>query len=76
VTLVGAGITVHGSLAAADLLAAEGIAARVVDCYSIKPIDVGTLRAALSETGLLVTVEDHWLEGGLGDAVLPRLPSR
>jgi transketolase len=75
VTLVGAGITVHESLAAADLLAGEGIAARVVDCYSIKPIDTGTLRAALSETRLLVTVEDHWPEGGLGDAVLAALAS-
>jgi transketolase len=75
VTLVGAGITVHESLAAAKLLAAEDIAARVVDCYSIKPIDASTLRAALSETGLLVTVEDHWLEGGLGDAVLAALAS-
>jgi len=75
VTLVGAGITVHESVTAADLLAAEGIAVRVVDCYSIKPIDVATLRAALSETQLLVTVEDHWLEGGLGDAVLAALAS-
>ncbi|HET7235315.1 MAG TPA: transketolase [Actinomycetota bacterium] len=75
VTLVGAGITVHESLAAADLLAGEGIAARVVDCYSIKPIDTGTLRAALLETRLLVTVEDHWPEGGLGDAVLAALAS-
>jgi len=73
VTLVGAGITVHESLAAADALAAEGIAARVIDCYSIKPIDAATLRAALSETGLVVTVEDHWPEGGLGDAVLEAL---
>jgi len=54
-------------------LAAEGIAARVIDCYSIKPIDAATLRAALSETGLVVTVEDHWPEGGLGDAVLEAL---
>jgi transketolase len=75
VTLVGAGITVHESLVAADALAAEGIAARVIDCYSIKPIDAATLRTALAETGLLVTVEDHWPEGGLGDAVLEALAS-
>jgi transketolase len=70
VTLVGAGITVHECIAAADALAGEGVAARVVDCYSVKPIDADALRAALAETGLLVVVEDHWIEGGLGDAVL------
>jgi len=42
----------------------------VIDCYSIKPIDAGALRAALSETGLVLTIEDHWIEGGLGDAAL------
>lgn len=70
VTLVGAGITLHEALAAASLLAEEGIAARVVDCYSIKPIDADGLRAAAGQTGAIVTVEDHWPEGGLGDAVL------
>jgi transketolase len=70
VTLVAAGITLHEALAAASLLAEEGIAARVIDCYSVKPIDAGTLRAAALETGAIVTVEDHWPEGGLGDAVL------
>jgi transketolase len=73
VTLVGAGITVHEALSAAESLADEGIAVRVIDCYSIKPIDADTLRSALSETGLVVTIEDHWLEGGLGDAVLGAL---
>jgi transketolase len=73
VTLVGAGITVHESLAAAESLAAEGISARVIDCYSIKPIDAVTLETALSETRVVVTVEDHWSEGGLGDAVLEAL---
>ncbi len=70
VTLVGAGITLHEALAAASLLAAEGIAARVIDCYSIKPIDAETLRTAARETAAIITVEDHWPEGGLGDAVL------
>jgi transketolase len=71
VALVAAGITVHEALAAADLLAAEGVAARVIDLYSIKPLDVATVVAAAEATdGRLVTVEDHWLEGGLGDAVL------
>jgi transketolase len=70
VTLVGAGITLHEALAAASMLAEEGIAARVIDCYSVKPIDAAILRAAALETGAIVTVEDHWPEGGLGDAVL------
>ena len=73
VTLVGAGITVHEALGAAGSLEGDGIAARVVDCYTIKPIDAQTLRAAASQTGLLVTIEDHWIEGGLGDAVLAAL---
>ncbi len=73
VTLVGAGITVHEALGAAEALAADGIAARVLDCYSIKPIDGEALRTASSETGLVVTIEDHWVEGGLGDAVLAAL---
>ena len=69
VTLVGAGVTLHEALAAADLLAAEGIAARVIDCYSIKPLDAATLRAAGAETAAIVTAEDHYAEGGLGEAV-------
>jgi transketolase len=75
VTLIGAGVTVHESLAARDLLDADGITARVIDCYSVKPIDATTLRAALHETGVLVVVEDHRVEGGLGDAVLDALAS-
>ncbi len=71
VTLVGAGITLHEALAAAEALAEDGISARVVDAYSIKPIDVETLHAAAEATrGRIVTVEDHWPEGGLGEAVL------
>jgi transketolase len=71
VAIVGAGITVHEALKAADQLADEGIAARVIDLYSIKPLDSGTLLAAVEAArGRLVTVEDHWPEGGLGDAVL------
>jgi transketolase len=75
-TLVGAGITVHEALAATEALAADGIQVRVIDCYSIKPIDVDALHAAMSETGLLLTIEDHWIEGGLGDAVLAALAER
>jgi transketolase len=73
VALVGAGITVHGSLRAADRLAAEGVSARVLDCYSVKPIDAAALRAAATDLGLIVVVEDHRIEGGLGDAVLSAL---
>jgi transketolase len=76
VTLVGCGITVHEALEAAEALAGEGVAARVIDCYSLKPIDGGTLAAAASETGRIVTVEDHWPEGGLGEAVLGALAER
>jgi len=70
VTLIGAGITVHQALSAADALAADGISARVIDLYSVKPVDAQELRAAAEATGAFVTVEDHWAEGGLGDAVL------
>ncbi|MGW5508109.1 transketolase [Streptomyces albogriseolus] len=68
-TLVAAGATVPEALAAADALADAGIAVRVVDLYSVKPVDVETLRTAAEETGCLMTVEDHHPEGGLGDAV-------
>jgi transketolase len=70
VTLIGAGITVHTCLSAHDILGAEGVPARVLDCYSVKPIDAETIRTALQETDVLVVVEDHRIEGGLGDAVL------
>jgi transketolase len=71
VAIVAAGITVREALAAADRLAEDGISARVVDLYSIKPVDTEALAAAAEATqGRLVTVEDHWPEGGLGDAVL------
>jgi transketolase len=73
VTLVGAGVTLHQCLAARESLEAEGITARVLDCYSVKPIDAAALRAAMDETGAIVVVEDHRVEGGLGDAVLDAL---
>lgn len=72
-TLVGAGVTLHEALAAAEGLAGDGVSARVIDLYSVKPLDVAALRAAAAETGGIVTVEDHWPEGGLGDAVLDAL---
>jgi transketolase len=70
VAIVAAGITVHEALAAAERLAADGIEARVIDLYSVKPVDEKTLRAITSP---IVTVEDHWPEGGLGEAVLSAL---
>ena len=70
VTIVAAGTTVHQAVDAAEQLAGEGIQARVIDAYSIKPIDADTLRAAARDTGRVVTVEDHWPQGGLGEAVL------
>jgi len=73
VAIVACGITVDEAVHAAETLEGEGITARVLDCYSIKPIDTGAIRAAARECGALVTVEDHWPEGGLGDAVLEAL---
>ncbi len=73
VTLVGAGVTVHEALKAAEALEEEGISARVIDLYSIKPIDADTLQAAAETTGRIVTVEDHFPEGGVGDAVIAAL---
>jgi transketolase len=70
VTVVGAGITLHEALAAADTLAGEGISTRVIDLYSVKPIDEATLIEAAEETGAIVVVEDHWPEGGIHEAVL------
>ncbi len=71
VTLIGAGVTLHNSLAAAGELARDGIAARVLDLYSIKPIDTqALLDAAAATSGRLVVTEDHYPEGGIGEAVL------
>jgi transketolase len=74
VTLIGAGVTVHTCLAAADRLTELGIPARVIDLYSVKPLDVETVTAAAVATGgRLVTVEDHRVAGGIGSAVLEAL---
>ena len=71
VALIGAGITLHEALKAADALAEAGVGARVIDLYSVKPVDVETLRAAAEATGgRFVVAEDHWPEGGLAEAVL------
>ena len=73
VTVVGAGVTVFEALTAADQLQKEGIAARVIDAYSVQPIDAATLREAAKATGRVITVEDHYAPGGLGDAVAEAL---
>jgi transketolase len=73
VAIVAAGITVHEALEAADRLAGQGVAARVLDCYSVKPIDRLALLEAAEVVDGIVTVEDHWPEGGLGEAVLDAL---
>jgi transketolase len=71
VTVVGAGVTLHEAIKAHDQLKIDGIGVRVIDAYSVKPIDAGTLHEAARATGgKIVVVEDHWPEGGLGDAVL------
>jgi len=76
VALIGAGVTLHACLAAADQLAAKKIPARVIDLYSVKPVDVRTLREAARVTkGRLVVVEDHYPQGGLGAAVMEALAS-
>jgi transketolase len=74
-TIVAAGITLHEAVRAADRFDNPGGGLRVLDCYSVKPIDRVALRRALDETGLLIVVEDHRIEGGLGDAVLDALAS-
>lgn len=68
-TVIAAGITLHEAIAACDDLAKEGIHVRVVDAYSVKPIDREMLREAALETTAIITVEDHYPEGGIGEAV-------
>jgi len=76
-TVVGAGITLHEALKAYDQLQQDNITIRVIDAYSVKPIDEETLFAASEDAGnKFITVEDHWPEGGLGDAVLSAFSQR
>ena len=69
-TLIAAGITLHESLKAYEELKKQGINVRVIDLYSVKPIDSKTIIEAAKDTDCLIVVEDHWPEGGLGDAVI------
>jgi len=73
VTVVGAGITLHEALEAYEILAEKGILIRVIDLYSVKPLDIRTLKQAALETKAVITVEDHHKEGGLGEAVASAL---
>ncbi|KAJ8377449.1 hypothetical protein AAFF_G00260070 [Aldrovandia affinis] len=74
VTVVGAGVTLHEALAAADQLAKEGVNIRVIDPFTIKPLDAATiLLSARATGGRVITVEDHYREGGLGEAVCSAL---
>jgi transketolase len=75
VTVIAAGITLHEALIAYDELLKENIKIRVIDLYSIKPLDQKTLEKAVNETKAIITVEDHYEEGGIGEAVRSSLPS-
>ena len=81
-TIIATGAEVHPALQAAEALAAEGVAARVVDMHTIKPLDAAEVRAAAAETSAILTVEEHNVIGGLGSAVAevlvdcPRVPFR
>jgi len=73
VTIIGAGVTLYEALGAYVELAKENISARIVDLYSIKPLDNDLLIKAASETSAIITVEDHFPEGGIGEAVASAL---
>ena len=76
ITVVAAGITLHQALKAYDQLQTGGISIRVIDLYSVKPVDIATLVSAAKETGgTIITVEDHYPEGGIGEAVLSAVGS-
>src|SRR5438270_2143474 len=77
VAIAAAGITLHEAIKAHEVLEQQGIAVRVIDLYSLKPIDADALAHAAEATGgRLVVVEDHWVEGGIGDAVLAALAAK
>ncbi len=72
-TVIGAGATLHEALKAYEELKSQGILIRVIDLYSIKPLDTETLKKAAAETKAIITVEDHYPEGGIGEAVAAEL---
>ncbi len=74
--VIGAGVTLYEALEAHDILKGEGVAIRVIDAYSIKPLDEITINKAAAETKYVVTVEDHSPHGGLGDAVCQAVAGR
>jgi transketolase len=77
VTIVAAGITLHEAVKAYDVLKTQDIVARIIDLYTVKPIDADALADAAKVTGgRFVVVEDHWAEGGLGEAVLAALAEK
>ena len=69
VTVAAAGVTLNEALSAYEELKKEGISIRIIDLYSIKPIDVASLKKAGNITKAIITVEDHYIEGGIGEAV-------
>lgn len=69
ITIIGAGVTLFEALAAYEILKKDNICVRVIDLYSIKPLDMDTLNKAAKETGAIITVEDHYFAGGIGEAV-------
>jgi len=75
VTVIGAGVTLHETLKAYELLQKDTISIRVIDLYSVKPIDIETLEKAHAETNAIITVEDHYPHGGMGSAVNDALSS-
>jgi transketolase len=72
-TVVACGITLHEALAAYDILKKENINIRVIDLYSIQPLDTATLKTAVKQTGSIIVVEDHYAQGGVGEAVAAAL---
>ena len=76
VTIVAAGVTLYEALKAHAELEKDGISVRVIDAYSVKPIDTKTLQEAARETKAIITVEDHYADGGIGDAVRAALSDR
>ena len=73
VTVIGAGVTIFEALKAHEELAKEGLKIRVIDLCCLKPVDKSTLQQAAQDTQAIITVEDHYAEGGLGEAVLSSL---